>query len=240
MYTKDAIYYDLLNQSLQSGDVEFIQEQIPERCRNICELACGTGRIISQLRAPGRKLSGVDISEDMLRIAKNRYSDITWLKYDMRELPVIDTFDFVFCGYNAIQHLLNEEDIILFFQSAKRNMAPDGLLLIDLFNPDMKYLFPEGNRRALAAFEYEAGQTITVEESSIYDINTEINSIAYDYYCNGSFLFREDYQMKQYNPDVMRRLIRESGFMVSNCYGDYEGHEFTPESQKQIYILTID
>lgn len=65
------------------------------RCRELGELhgpvldlGCGTGWLIAELSAqsPDTKLIGVDLSEDMLRIARERSDAVTWICADMRQL----------------------------------------------------------------------------------------------------------------------------------------------------------
>ncbi len=70
--------------------------------RNILEIGCGTGRNLKLLgkRFPGARLTGVDISEDMLKVArKNLPGEVNLLEmcYSVPLEP--GSFDLVLCSY---------------------------------------------------------------------------------------------------------------------------------------------
>ena len=44
----------------------------------VCDLACGTGNITIPLAKRGYDMTGVDISEDMLNIAREKPTDLTY------------------------------------------------------------------------------------------------------------------------------------------------------------------
>lgn len=241
MYSRDAVYYDLLNQDLQTNDLPFYAAVVPRSATRICEAACGTGRILLSLAAPGRSLTGMDLSADMLAIARRKSEErgimVRWAQADMRHLPSMGPADIIICGYNSLQHLCGEEDVALFLQGARSNLAPDGMLILDVFNPDPRFLFPQGNRRALAAFTSDDGAAVEVEEETLYHPDTLINDITYHYRIHGCPAFSEEYRMRQYAPDVLDRLIGDAGLRIECKFGDYDRSPFTPASPKQIYLL---
>lgn len=243
MYSRDAVFYDQLNQHLQTADIPLYASEVPAQAKRVCEVACGTGRILLTLDAPGRELIGIDLSEDMLRIARQKSADrgiaARWLKADMRELPDMEPMDVVICGYNSMQHLCSEDDALAFLRGARRCLAPGGIMILDVFNPDPQFLFPDGNLREIASFSAPYGAAVRVEEQTLYHPETLINDIVYRYYIDGSYSFSESYRMRQYAPDALDRLIERAGLRILRKYGDYDRGEFTAASPKQIFVLSV-
>lgn len=76
-YKKFLQYYDDIVRGLNSpieDEVEFLVEDVikeykPET-KTILELACGTGVVAKELMTKGYRVTGLDISEEMLQKAK--------------------------------------------------------------------------------------------------------------------------------------------------------------------------
>lgn len=241
MYGKDAIYYDALNAGLQAADLAFYQKLLKEKGGRICELACGTGRILLSLQDDSRELTGIDLSEEMLAIAEKKAEAsgcaVRLICQDMCQLGQYGPYDVMICGYNSIQHICEEERFIGFLEGIRDNLDEKGIVCIDLFHSDSRFLFTEGNSRRLAEFAAADGGRIAVDEYTHYHPKTQINDIIYRYYRDGEFLFEESYCMKQYDAIYLDTMLWRYGFEILHKYGDYDFTPFSEASPKQIYIL---
>ena len=96
----------------------------PGRC---LDLGCGTGFHIPALLERGWTVTGVDISEDQLRLARDRAHDrAELLQADAADLPFDDgSFDLVF---SAFTHT-DVEDFAAVIGEAVRVLAPEGRLV---------------------------------------------------------------------------------------------------------------
>jgi len=94
------------------------------------DLGIGTGLFTKILREKGYKVIGIDISDEMLKIAKNRGFEV--IKHDLNEpLPFNDeSFDFVF-SMTSIEFLKNPENL---FEEVKRVLKKDGEFLLITLN----------------------------------------------------------------------------------------------------------
>ena len=99
-YTDFAYIYD----SLMHKDIDY--EKWADYIENlfimydinpdlVCDLACGTGNITIPLAKRGYDMTGVDISEDMLNIAREKADglDILFLNQSMTDLDLFGTID---------------------------------------------------------------------------------------------------------------------------------------------------
>lgn len=97
------------------------------------DVACGTGKSTAPLVARGWDVVGVDISAGMLAQARQTLGpDVPLVRHDMRELPVLGTFDLVSALSDAINHLLDTQQLLDTFSSFHRNLAPGGVLVFDV------------------------------------------------------------------------------------------------------------
>lgn len=241
MYSKGAVYYDKLNETLQKDDIQFYKSIISDDINDVCEIACGTGRILYSLAKSGRNLTGIDISTEMLEIAMNKKKelgiDAKLICDDMCSLRKHGMFSVIICGYNSFQHICEEDNVYNFFYGIRDNLKKEGMFVLGVFNPNKRYLFANGNEQLLAKFVTSNNERITIIEHTRYQQERSINYIDYYYYKDDSFIFRESYKMRQYSPKELDEYIIKSGFYIVKKYGSYQKESFVNSSPKQIYLL---
>ena len=81
---KNKYYYKCL--------IEYLKFNIPENSK-IIEIGCGTGYLLNKL-SPSNA-TGIDISPDMIKIAKMKYPEFDFYVMNAEEITIEDKFDFV-------------------------------------------------------------------------------------------------------------------------------------------------
>lgn len=109
----------------------------PLKSDMILEIGCGTGRLTIPISKKCMKVIGIDFSENMLKVAReksDRYKNIEYLKADARKrLPFGNSsFDKVIVPL-AINHI---QDLGSFFREIHRLLSVRGILVFDDINPD--------------------------------------------------------------------------------------------------------
>lgn len=104
----------------------------------ILDLACGPGNVSSYIKKykPGLSITGVDISEEMIGIAKSRIKDGRFLVKDICEVEFQDYFDCVICAF-AIPYLdLGEIDHLA--KIINRSMRSTAIFYISFMEGEKK------------------------------------------------------------------------------------------------------
>jgi len=117
MYQRSARFYDLIYSASRFKPVEewaaevhaIIQERNPA-AGTLLDVACGTGHHLSYLR-DHYSAEGVDISEEMLRVARARLPDVPLHHADMRTLDLGRTFDAVTCLFSSIGYAQEPDEL---------------------------------------------------------------------------------------------------------------------------------
>ena len=101
----------------------------------VCDLACGTGTLALGLAEAGYRVTGVDLSRDMLRLARAKAHDagkrVSWRCEDMRAFTLPHAMDAVTCYYDAINHLLTQRDLLAGLRQVYAALRPGGLFCFD-------------------------------------------------------------------------------------------------------------
>lgn len=122
------IYKNLIKKFLGQGNI---------KNKKILELGCGTGIILSSL-SNHNKTFGVDISPEMIKIAKKNDKKSTYLIMNMVNFKLPYFYDIIFCSFDSINHLLNINDWEKTFKSVEKHLNPNGIFLFD-FNTIDKF-----------------------------------------------------------------------------------------------------
>lgn len=102
----------------------------------VCDLACGTGKITRRLKMMGYDPIGIDVSADMLQIARSRENpgdeSILYLQQDMRSFELYGTVAGIVCICDGMNYVLTPADLMKVFRLAMNYLDYDGVFVFDM------------------------------------------------------------------------------------------------------------
>lgn len=144
MYTGFARIYDQLMRDVDY-DVwarrlqEMLLSRGVQKGARVAECACGTGSLTLRLNRMGYRMTGLDLSGDMLELAmdkcRNAGQMIPFIRQDMRSLTLPRKADAVLATCDGVNYLLTEEDLKAFLLAAHSQMKAGGTLIFDVSSP---------------------------------------------------------------------------------------------------------
>jgi len=154
MYGASARVYDLLYEKGLGKDyaaeAELVASLLPPTTRTVLDVACGTGQHLRHL-ATRFDAMGVDLSPEMVEIARQRCPGVPVEVGDMTALDLGRSFDAVVCLFSSIGYVRTEERLRAAIASMARHLAPGGVLLVEPWlTPDA---WDEGHLHALTVDE---------------------------------------------------------------------------------------
>lgn len=135
-FTSIAPFYDLDFEEYHD-DASFYARLATNHGTEILELGCGTGRVTVPLATVGLKVTGVDINEAMLKIARarSRGLPVTYRQGDMTNLDLKKKFDLVTIPLGSVQHLASSDDLVATLEVVARHLGPGGVGVVDVESP---------------------------------------------------------------------------------------------------------
>ena len=218
----------------------------------VCELGCGTGQMTRRLADAGYEMIGIDLSAEMLDIAREAEYDrvedleqsILYLQQDMREFELYGTVAAIVSLCDSMNYITDEESLLQVFRLVNNYLDPGGLFLFDM-NTEYKYKELLGNttiaeNREDASFIWE---NFFDEETGIneYDLTifrkVELELEDEDGSTDALFeRFTETHLQKAYSFDTIKRLLAEAGMEFVAVYG--AGTKEAPAKDcERMYIL---
>lgn len=205
----------------------------------IAELGCGTGNITERLAKEGYDMIGIDISEDMLSVARAKADDdgITNILYslqDMTEFELYGTVDVILSLCDSINYITEYEDLVNVFKQVNKYLEPDGLFIFDI-NTEYKFKHILGDN-TFADTEENAAYIW----QNFYDEDEKIN----EYYVN-FFIKNNDntyerteecHYERAYSVEEIKNALSESGLIFEHSY-DAFSFDAPKEDSERIYIV---
>src|SRR5215203_1354084 len=140
----------------------------------LLDMACGTGKSFVPMVSRGWSVTGCDISQAMIEIARRKVAEgampVELAVADMRSLPVLGVFDLAWCLTDALNYLLSRVDLESALRSMVRNLRPGGLVAFDVntllsfqgFFAEETVVEHEGLRLIWTGRGYEGGDDGTI------------------------------------------------------------------------------
>jgi ubiquinone/menaquinone biosynthesis C-methylase UbiE len=234
-----------------ADDVAFYERLAREAGGGVLELACGTGRIALPLAERGLSITGVDLSEGMLQVARDKLkrlpppvqARLSLIHQDMTELNLPDRFAFAFIPARSFQHLLTLDEQRKSLQAIRHHLQPGGRLALHLFDPRFDLLIDENGPFAeLAGFDAITrhrfvGKTVHTRFDHLAQIRRDLWHYA-EIDANGEVLAEDTREMVlrwTYRWEL-RYLLSLCGFTVETECSDFAGS--APAYGKELIIVS--
>ncbi len=213
-----------MDQSVYQDWLSFVNRYQKEReSLKIMELACGTGKVAVQLAHDGHKVTGVDLSDDMLAIAYDLMQEeevhLQLVQADMRELDEIDSFDMVTCFSDSLCYLFEEEELEQVFQGVYQNLAEGGTFLFDVHSLyQMNDVFPGYQ------YIYQDEDEVFLWESFSLEEENAVEHMLTFFVANEDGRFerlQEVHEERSFPIEVYQTLLEKVGFKDVQVMADF-------------------
>lgn len=209
----------------------------------VVDLGCGTGAITERLAKQGYDMIGIDNSEEMLSIAREKLEEyeendsrkgILYLLQDMREMELYGTVDAIVSICDSMNYITEEDDLLQVFRLVNNYLEKDGLFVFDL-NTEYKYreILGEKNiceNREDASFIWE-NYYYPEEQVNEYDLTIYVKK-------EGKLFERleETHYQRAYSLEKIKELLEKAGMQFVTAYDAFTKDAPKPESER-IYVI---
>lgn len=245
MYGALAPFYDALNGDLDYGKwAGFVEENFhryfPSKVEAVLDLACGTGRMTEALCRRGYDMIGVDISPDMLSVARQSAEAagmadrILYLCQDMCNFELYGTVEAVVCCLDSVNHITDRRDLSRCFHWVHNYLVPGGLFIFDVNTPykfetiygDNAYVLEDEGLLCAWQNRYRKSSRLCDFYISLFTENTD-----------GTYTREDTHQRERmYTLPALKRLLAENRLEILSVSSDLAFG--TPTATSERYYIT--
>ncbi len=206
--------------------------------KDILELACGTGAMACILDDRGYRMTGIDRSESMIAVAKQKALDarrtIRFHAGDMVRLPVFESYDAVLCLYDSINYIMEESDILAMMNRLRNAIRPDGLFVFDACTEinSRRYFHNQVDRESNGDFSYIR------RCEYVPDTCTQVNEFQFIFNRKGKrHSTRERHEQRIYPVARLAQVCRDAGYHVLGVFDGFTFDEASERSNRVHYVV---
>jgi len=142
-YERQAVYYDAIYEA-QGKDYKKEAQQIHDVIeqhkkslgKTLLDVGCGTGGHFSFLK-DWYSVEGLDLDDNMLKVAQQRFPDVTFHQGDMSDFQLGRQYDAVTCLFSAIGYTKTPDKMQSAVQNMSQHLTTGGVLVVEpWFTPD--------------------------------------------------------------------------------------------------------
>lgn len=218
-------YADYLEESFKLADIDV---------KEVLDLGCGTGGITSLLADRGYDMIGLDISPDMLNLARERnYGKNTLLLcQDMCEFELYGTVQAIYSSFDCLNYITENKDLKQVFVLARNYLEAGGLFIFDV-NTEYRYKTVYNEK----SYVYEFDELLAIWRSTYNEENGECE------FEIDVFSEEADGSYSRYTEIQNQRLHTHEEIMESACgfnlisVSGGKGFDGCDEKEKNYYVF---
>ncbi|MEQ9105067.1 MAG: class I SAM-dependent methyltransferase [Rhodothermales bacterium] len=230
--------YDLVYRNRNEAEALRLVELILDTCRpnpgaRVLDVGCGRGRHAMAFAERGFDVTGVDLAQRALEIARKSAADrglsIHFEQGDMRDVHAPAAFDLVVNLFTAFGYFTEHEEHLRVVSALRSAAKPGAWVVQDFMNADLvrRTFIPEDER--------------TIGDVHVHQKrHVEPGNGAFDRICKQITLTRNG-DAHTFNESValialddFRGLYEEAGLTLEHVFGSYDGAPFGPDSPRLI------
>ena len=244
-----AELYDFQRSAGDQSDAALWLDLARETRGPVCELACGSARALLPLARAGYEVVGLDLSPQMLAIARRRLEGeppevrqrVRLFEGNIPDFRLEGEFGLVFMTSRTFQVLLERGDQRSCLECCARHLKRGGRVAIDVFNPRLSRLVsPGGVDEGPEEYRGPSGEMIRETGHVDYDLakqrlawrlrqeasGADGRVTTHEYVVRLSYFFRFE----------MEWMLEACGFEVEALYGNFDLSPFKADSPEMIFV----
>ena len=206
------------------GECDFIEKEISSyKGTRILDIGCGTGRHSIELTKRGYNVTGIDLSESLLKRAREKAAElnlkIDFQQHDARNLPLSNEFDLAIMLCEGGFCLMETDEMnFQILQNAAKALRPNGKFIFTTLNgffplyhsvkDFMDSNVQEGNSKMVGL----TFDLMTFRENSVIDVEDD-SGVKKELKCNERY----------YVPSEITWLLKSAGFKTIEIFGSKLG-----------------
>jgi SAM-dependent methyltransferase len=241
---KYAQYYDLFNKNKDySKEIDFLEKVFKKYAiapiKSILDLGCGTGIHDESFALKGYEVTGLDLSQDMLDIAKSKnIANAEFINGDLSDFKIDKKFDACICMFASFGYITENKQIKSSFKSIKKHLNPKGLFVLDVWNglgvmkepPSSRTKEVEVNDLKIIRTSFPKLDALNHVSNVKFDVKVFENENVIDSY-------EENHKVRFFFPMEMKKYLEDAGFELLEICKTYELDSKVDESVWNMVLI---
>ncbi len=218
MAYRTAVYHDAVYRALgkdYAAEARQVAEIILREKRSagsdLLDVACGTGSHLQYLQRYFR-CEGLDLAEDLLRIASVRCADLRFYCADMMHFKLEKKFDAIICLFSSIAYVQEVSRLKQTIATFTRHLEPGGVIVVE------PWIYPDQWQDGLLSAVYVDEPDLKLARMMIARRDSNVSILDFHYLIgepDGIRTVTELHRMALFTPSEYRDAFESAGLNVA-------------------------
>ncbi|HGD4892692.1 TPA: class I SAM-dependent methyltransferase [Streptococcus agalactiae] len=233
-----AVYDAVMDDTLYDKWTDFSLRHFLKGKKKLLELACGTGIQSVRFSQAGYAVTGLDLSGDMLKLAKKRatsaHQSIQFIEGNMLDLSNVGKYDLITCYSDSICYMQDEVEVGDVFIEVYKALEENGVFIFDVHSTyQTDKVFPGYSYHENA--DDFAMVWDTYEDDAPHSIVHELTFFVQEE--DGRFTRHDEvHEERTYDILTYDILLEQAGFKDVKVYADFEDKKPTATSARWFFV----
>lgn len=247
LYTSLAEVYEAMYQSFINYDEEYNFYNgilLKYQCKSVLEIGCGTGNLASRFAKHQFEYVGLDMSDDMLGIAKKNNPGVHFIKGDMRSLDLREQVASCIITGRTVSYLVTDKDIYDTFSAINKNLNAAGIICFDFIDAGKFIPFIDPDKKIIHKANFKNKK---YHRDSYWSVNKTQSgafnwtSVYFEENATGGLMKigEDNSTVRAFNKDEMINFLQHTGFQIKEIIErpSYAFDTFVIVAEKGNYTL---
>jgi len=236
------VYDDLMSDVPYEQWVDFIKtvfDQSKRKIQLVTELGCGTGNMTIPLAQLGYEMIGIDCSENMLMVSREKAEDASvsplFLLQDMTSFELYGTVDAIIASCDSLNYLDSVEKLQKVFSLVHNYLDDEGVFIFDV-NTQYRFEKVYGNQ----TFTYRDEDLAYIWENT-YDEKKKANTYDISFFVldeeNRFQRFDEHHKEYAYSQSLIENLLQEEKLTLMGVYDNYSWKQVNDHTERLTFVV---
>lgn len=231
------VYDELMDDQLYDRWLTYTSRYLDESDGELLDLACGSGVLAVRLAQEGYRVTGLDLSHEMLELAfqKAVAADVylPLIQGNMLDLGDIGQYDIITCYCDSLCYLPDEKAVGKVFQEVAAHLTETGIFLFDvhsIYQIDEifpGYTFNDQNEEVSFLWKSYVGEhPHSIEHDLTFFVRQEDSGLYHR--------IEETHKERTYPIETYQQLLKEAGFTSIHITADFD-QDIKKDSQRWFF-----
>lgn len=207
----------------------------------IVDLGCGTGTIAVALAHSGYDVTGIDLSNDMLSIAADKWKHmkhpqgkLQLLEQNMCSWSIHGQVDSVISFCDSLNYVIDEDELLSTLYATYEGLKPRGTFIFDVhpvwrfeqYAEEQPFIYDEDGISYLWSSDYDEEEHIIQHDLAIFAIEQDGRYRRID----------EQHVQRAYHSQWLVSALKSVGFSEVHGFSDFELIEQHEQSQRLFFV----
>lgn len=216
--------YEILHEQAPQDELDFYLSYA-KNGEKILEPMCGSGRFLVPFLARGLDISGMDISQEMLKKLREKAPAAKVIQTDILQYDVPESFDYIFISSGSVSLFTDISLCKAVLRKMKELLASNGKFVFAV-DTIFDRCADDSDYKVELSVKTKQGYDLIAKGKNHYDerTQTQFSPSIYELYDGTTLLQSEpmDFQTHLYRYGEMEAYLKECGFRHVLTYSDYQ------------------